>query len=223
MKNMIDVGNYSRIHFVKQKEFKNILAKIVKCYEMMCNDCVTQKKTLPNNENQLRDILHYEYLNHKQIRAKIKLNQYLFVPEVPEDCKKDGTRGRTDLRVIIKSRTFENPQEYFTIECKRLDGNKSLNEAYIDNGILRFVNENPLYLSYYRTNGMLGFVVRNINVANNMNEIGSLLSNKHTKANVIDNIICENSVPCCYKSTHISQNKPLRLYHLMLDISHFVE
>ena len=41
---MIDVGNFSRIHFVKQKEFKNILAKIVKCYEMMCNDCVTQKK-----------------------------------------------------------------------------------------------------------------------------------------------------------------------------------
>ena len=145
---MIDVSNFSRVHFVKHKEFKNILTKIVMCYEMMCNDCVTQKRTLPNNENQLRDILHYEYLNLNQIRAKIKLNQYLFVPEVPEDHRKDNTRGRADLRVIIKSRSFENPQEHFTIECKRLDGNTSLNEAYIVNGILRFVNENPLYSSY---------------------------------------------------------------------------
>ena len=56
---MIDVSNFSRVHFVKHKEFKNILTKIVMCYEMMCNDCVTQKRTLPNNENQLRDILHY--------------------------------------------------------------------------------------------------------------------------------------------------------------------
>lgn len=220
---MIDVSNFSRVHFVKNKEFKNILTKIVMCYEMMCNDCVTQKRTLPNNENQLRDILHYEYLNLNQIRAKIKLNQYLFVPEVPEDHRKDNTRGRADLRVIIKSRSFENPQEHFTIECKRLDGNTSLNEAYIVNGILRFVNENPLYSSYYGTNGMLGFVVKDINVANNMHEIDNLLSNKHTEAHVIDNIVCEDSVPCCYKSTHISQNKPLRLYHLMLDISHVVE
>ena len=72
-------------------------------------------------------------------------------------------------------------------------------------------------------NGMLGFVVKDINVANNMHEIDNLLSNKHTEAHVIDNIVCEDSVPCCYKSTHISQNKPLRLYHLMLDISHVVE
>lgn len=220
---MINIGNFSRIHFVKQKEFKNILSKVVMCYEIMCSDCVKQGKTLPNNENSLRDILHYEYLNIKQVRAKCNLTQYLFVPEVPEDRKKNDIRGRTDLRVIIKSRTFENPQEYFTIECKRIDGNKSLNEAYIVNGILRFVNESPLYLSYYRTNGMLGFIVKDINVANNMNEIDSLLSNKYEEVKVIDNIVSEDSVPCCYMSTYISQNKPLRLYHLMLDVSRFVK
>lgn len=192
------------------------------CYEIMCNDCVTQKRTLPNNENQLRDILHYEYLNLKQIRAKIKLYQYLFVPEVPEDRKRDDTRGRTDLRVIIKSRTFENPQEYFTIECKRVDGNEPLNNAYITNGIQRFVNENPLYLSYYRTNGMLGFVVKNIDITNNINELNTLLLNKHKTINTLDKISCEDSIPCCYKSLHTSQNQSLQLYHLMLDLSHLI-
>ena len=116
---MIDVSNFSRVHFVKHKEFKNILTKIVMCYEMMCNDCVTQKRTLPNNENQLRDILHYEYLNLNQIRAKIKLNQYLFVPEVPEDHRKDNTRGRADLRVIIKScAARQNPRQCGQNRCR---------------------------------------------------------------------------------------------------------
>lgn len=219
---MINLGNFSRIHFVKQKEFKSILAKIVMCYEMMCDDCVTQKRALPNNENQLRDILHYEYLNIKRIRAKVNLNQYLFVPEVPEDRQKDDTRGRTDLRVIIKSRTFENPQEYFTIECKRIDGKESLNNAYIANGIQRFVNENPLYLSYYRTNGMLGFVVKNININNNIKALNDLLLNKHKTINTLDQISCESSVLYCYKSLHISQNQSFQLYHLMLDLSHLI-
>lgn len=219
---MINVGNFSRIHFVRQKEFKNILTKILMCHELMCSDCIANKRTLPNNENQLRDILHYEYLNDKQVRIKVKLGEYLFIPEVPENEKQGDVRGRTDFRIILKSRTFENPQEYFTIECKRIDGNDSLNNAYIANGIKRFVNENPLYLSYYRTNGMLGFIVKDIDIDNNITAINDLLLNEHKAISTLNGLSCENSVPYCYKSLHTSQGHSLQLYHLMLDLSHLI-
>ncbi len=221
---MVDLGNFSHINFVRQKEFRSILKKIVLCYDIMCNDYSIGQLYLPNDENEIRDVLHYKYLNCKHIRNRVKLRSYLFIPEVPENCKQGDKRGRTDLRVIIKSRTFDNPEEYFTIECKRLDGNDTLNNLYISKGIKRFIDDNkPLYSSHCQTNGMIGFLVQNVNIGSNVSKINTLLQNKYNSINTIDEISQEISIPNCYKSLHVSQNKPLQLYHLMLDFSQIIK
>jgi hypothetical protein len=178
-------------------EFKNLLLNIYSCYILI----KTNNKKIPNNENKIRDIL-LQYLKDTKVRQRDCLIEgYRFDKEVHEK------EGRVDIK-IISINDFENHDAYYIIECKRLDGTKTLNDAYNNDGIKRFTtsyksttSKEPYYSTYYGINGMIGFVVKKIDIDANMNKIGDFF-----------NSIEEGKL---YSSTHDN----LKLYHLMMDFS----
>lgn len=217
MENNLDASDFLFKDKICNHELESILSKIVNCYNMMIAD----KKQIPlNNENKIRDILVNQYINNPTIKKAIELN-YFVLPEVPES----NTTGRTDIR-IFSPNTFYNQNEYFIIECKRLDnqarrGVSGLNFLYIENGIQRFTT--GFYSSYYKLNAMVGFVVDSMDIHSNVEDINYLLKNEFkqiettavlTKENFIDNFQFH------YSSIHLTNvNRTLKLYHLMFSFA----
>ncbi len=160
------------------------------------------KVELPsNNENKIRDVLLLEYLQNKTIRNNIcNIYGFRFFKEI------DVNDGRVDIQ-IISLNDFEEDEAFYVIECKRLDGSSKLNKAYIEHGINRFItkykseNHEYYYPSRYGINGMIGFIITNINIDNNMQKIGSFF-------NTIE-------IHKLYNSNH----KNCELFHLMMDFS----
>lgn len=133
------------------------------------------------------------------------IGQYKFDKEIQ-------TRdGRVDIRVLDMIRAMQGDYDpYYFIECKRLDGVNShykngLNNKCIDNGLSRFVDEK--YPAYLEANGMLGFVVKSIDIQENSKYFEGFAS-----FHFIDG--CDFS----YQSSHITKpQRNIKLYHLMLD------
>jgi len=174
-------------------EFRELMVNIYSCYVYLIQDI----SIVPcNNENAIRDIL-FKYLRDTQIRQNSCLIEgYRFDKEVDENA------GRVDIKIIDKN-DFEEHDAYYVIECKRLNGYSTLNRAYISDGINRFTT--GYYSSHYGINGMIGFVVENINIDSNMLSIANFF-------NTIEN-------HKLYESNHDN----LKLYHLMLDFSTLCE
>ena len=169
--------------------FKNLLLNIYSCYEYMLADKIKVPK---NNENEIRDIL-YKYISKRKIRNEI-CNIYGF----NFDKEVDEKTGRIDLK-IKDINDFEDFDSYYIIECKRLDGESTLNKYYINHGINRFTS--GYYSSSYGINGMLAFVVEKIDIHSNMDKIGGFF-----------NCLEINKL---YDSNH--SNK--KLFHLIMDFS----
>ncbi len=169
--------------------FMELLDFIYSCYKKMLND----KILVPHNdENTIRDFLVRDYLNNNTLRHSMDQLNFLFDPEVPEND------GRSDIKVQTLN-TLIDTRAYYIIECKRLDGYSTLNKEYITNGINRFITRK--YSSYYKVNGMIGFIVKAIDVDKNLNKID------------------ETFIPIKRDKLYISKHKELDLYHLMLDFS----
>lgn len=211
----LDASAYTESSFIYEYEFEKILSKIVICYQMM----IKTTFTLDNNENAIRDYLLLNYLKDDTLRRDIDLLDYHFEREVPED----SSMGRTDIKIISKN-TFEIQDAYYLIECKRLNnininGSTGLNAEYIKNGICRYTSN--YYKSYYRVNGMIAFVVDEMNIHENIKILNKLMTTSFTnlkvkkeitKANFVDNFDYH------YHSEHIDDdNNILKLYHLIFD------
>lgn len=161
----------------RDAEFQSILTKVVDCYSLMLSNNVR----VANHENKIRDELLKNYLNNNKIRNQLQLTAYLFDREVPEDT----TNGRTDIKVQTMN-TFTNTSDYYIIECKRLDnqhlkGKSGLNAKYIGNGIMRFVGGQ--YSTNKYLNGMIGFVVEQMDINANISNINYLLKKRFFEAN----------------------------------------
>lgn len=197
-------------------EFEDILSKIIICYNLMIADNVS----LTNDENTIRDVLLINYLKDNSIRKKIKLTDYLFDREVPED----RSIGRTDLKIQTLN-TFQDTSAYYIIECKRLNatnlnGTTGLNAKYIKDGIYRFAS--TTYSTHYKTNGMIGFVVEPINISANVMSINNLLTTNFSEANTTQVLQYREIVTnfgFSYCSSHNVSEDSVLLYHLMFDFS----
>jgi len=201
-------------------EFQRVLCGVFACYTMMLSDNVE----LPNDENEIRNKLLFDYLNNDNIRKNTGLLDYVFNGEVLEP-----TGGKIDLKVQSPNR-FTQSATYYIIECKRLDnkcitGTSGLNAAYINEGIYRFVSK------YYSTNcgvnAMLGFVVEKMDIHMNVLNISTLLKNvKINNCNTTQGIQKETFIPDFefhYSSKHDDiDNMCFTLYHLMLDVSDII-
>jgi hypothetical protein len=209
--------SYNAINYTK--ELQSILHGVYACYTLMLKDNIE----LPNDENEIRNKLLLKYLRNDAIREKTGLSgNFIFDREVPED----NTKGRTDIK-IQTIQTFTKSEAYYIIECKRLDdkkpkGSSGLNAEYINEGIYRFVSKH--YSTYHRVNAMFGFVVEQMNIRENIENLNSLLRNpKLNKCNTIQEIRQATFIPDFdfhYSSIHNdSDNNEFILYHLMFDFS----
>ena len=174
---------------------------------------------LNNDENLIRDHLYLNYLNNNKVRKEIELKDYYFDREIQED----RTNGRTDIR-ILSSYSFEDTDAYYILECKRLNsintnGTTGLNGEYVKNGICRFTSKN--YSTYYKTNGMIGFVVDSVDIIQNIDCIRQLMANQ-AETNTIDEIQFRkilSEFEYSYCSRHTVDSNNIVLYHLMFDFS----
>lgn len=178
-------------------QFENLMLNIYSCYTyLVSNGDIVPK----NDENAIRDIL-LNYLKDTKIR-----NEDCIIEGYRFDKEVDEFEGRVDIK-IIDINDFENHDAYYVVECKRLDGRSVLNRDYVKHGINRFITSyrsskcRPYYSSYYGVNGMIGFVIKEINIDENMHNIGDFF-----------NQIEKDKL---YDSTHDT----LKLYHLMMDFS----
>ena len=212
----LEAAEFKYNTIIYNSEFEDILSKIIICYDLMIRD----KVSLCNNENDIRDVLMIKYLKNKSIRQNIKLTNYLFDREVPED----KSIGRTDIKIQTLN-TFEDVEAYYIIECKRLDkknpdGISGLNAKYIENGICRFTSET--YSSFYKTNGMIGFIVEQMNISENITSINNLLALNFPKINTTQELQYREiykDFNFSYCSCHKNIDKQIVIYHLMFDFS----
>jgi hypothetical protein len=197
-------------------EFEDILSKVAACYNLMLDDNLI----LSNDENRIRDVLLINYLKNNNIRNKIGLTKFLFDREVPED----RTIGRTDIKINTLN-TFEDTAAYYIIECKRLDaqnlnGTTGLNARYILYGICRFVSQ--MYSNFYKTNGMIGFVVQQMDIDKNIESINTLLRDSFKQSNTKSEIHRRSFISnfeYSYCSIHDFGAGEILIYHLMFDFS----
>ncbi|WP_420385400.1 hypothetical protein [Roseivirga sp.] len=213
----LDASSFSDSVRFYHGEFEIILSKVTACYHLMLSDGVL----VPNDENRIRDSLLIDYLRNPNVLRQVGMPEVLFDRETLED----NSVGRTDIRIISPD-TFTEPKAYYIIECKRLDsvnttGRTGLNAKYIENGIIRFVTKQ--YSSYYRVNGMIGFVVTPLDIHANTDCINTLLQTSFSEANTNRKITQANFIDGFeyhYSSSHSdSDNVPLDIYHLMFDFS----
>jgi len=183
------------------KGFVNIYGKIVKSRIKLENDEKTIRKAF------------LRYLKDKNYANSIEpFKDYSVDAEVEEND------GFLDLKITTR-KSLADPMEYFSIECKRLNdknqrGKTGLNAKYVKEGIRRYKDED--YTAYHGCNGMVGFVVANMDIAYNTQCINSFLARSEwlKKVNVIPDF--DNA----YLSSHRTvSGRQLMLYHLMFDFS----
>jgi len=197
-------------------EFEDLLSKIIFCYHLMLSDNIT----LVNSENKMRDVLMLNYLKNNEIRKDIGLTNFLFDREVPEDT----TIGRTDIKVQTIN-SFEDTSAYYIIECKRLNninptGKTGLNAKYISEGLHRFSTD--FYASHYKVNGMIAFIINDLDINKNIDCINKLLSTSFSNVitkQPLTSILISKNFDYSYFSRHRVKQNDIDIYHLMLDVS----
>lgn len=210
----LDATVYKYNSLFYNAEFENILSKVIACYNRMLSDNVS----LTNNENSIRDYMLYNYLKRQWFKEKHGITNYLFDPELPENT------GRVDIR-IMPVNPLINDEAYYVIECKRLNaknqnGKTGLNAEYVSEGICRFVSKK--YSTYYKTNGMIGFIVESIDIHKNVTAINTLLNNSFPQANtcrLLRNHIIVKDFEFSYSSIHNRDADEIIIYHLMFDFA----
>ena len=203
-------GNDNFIH----AEFERVLSLIIAGYKQMLTDNVI----LTNNENNIRDVLLYSYLKKPAFKRANNITDFLFDKELEENT------GRIDIRVMPVN-PFISDEAYYILECKRLNsknttGKTGLNGKYIAEGVCRFISQK--YSCYHQTNGMIGFVVDDLDIHKNITSLNTLLSSNFPEAKTAKNISKRgivNGFDFSYYSTHTGNNIELLLYHLMLNFS----
>lgn len=178
----------------------HIVEKVLECFDLMMQDCSRNSHKIDNNETAIRDYLFCNYLNNDDVMRNINFDDFRFSSEVPENYVNSRPQGRTDLQ-IYSFDNFRFRERYFIIECKRIGGDLTLNRKYIDDGMCRFIGDKPKYTSYFKVNCMLGFVIKNIDIGENINRINSLLKNTYPNVPVQD-YLHKWRIPNTYISSH---------------------
>lgn len=203
---------------LRRDDFERISKYIVESCELLSADYQGQGRRMPNHENTIRNILLEEYLDDDDRRASCGVGDYRFMPEIMEHYDGQGSYiGRADIRVLLKT-DFGRRNAYYLVECKRLDGSRNLNREYVEEGVARFVSRK--YSAYYGKGIMLGFVVSQINIAQNAQEIESLQNESarpsmHGNFAMLDIRASQETYRCIYQI----QDGELELRHTFVDFS----
>ncbi|SNB12321.1 conserved hypothetical protein [Flavobacterium psychrophilum] len=199
----VDASKFKFEYEYQEKDLKFILNSVYKCYLRI----ITSNITVNNNENDIRDLFISDlYLDNHKLKQELDLVEFKFDKEIQTET------GRVDIRVLNMIKTMKGDfKPYYFIECKRIKGDKTYNDFYINNGISRFIEEK--YHTNQEANAMIGFVVKKIDIKENSNYFTGF-----TNQNFIDEF--EYS----YVSNHLTiSNREITLYHLMLDFAGIIK
>ncbi len=203
----MDASVFAYRESFRMTQLQGILHDICNVYLLICKT----GKNVSNNENAIRDAV-CDYLQNDSYK-----NNYTNVVRCyhVDTEVREGDHGRTDIR-FLKVKDYEGQQVYYTIECKRLDGNSHLCKEYVENGIRRFTTGK--YPTFLGCNAMLGFLVRTIDLAETINKVNSHLDvteHLHIQSGTTSTMVR-------LESCHPVPNMFL-LYHLWTDFSGIVE
>lgn len=215
-------------NFAKQRIFDDMIKFIFVSLENMKNTYILQSKKIQNDEEKIRTHLVQNYLNNDIFRNRIGYGTLglRFETEVPENYDKNEEEyiGRIDIRVISYN-YFLNTQDYYSIECKRIDGTTRLNKLFIAEGVCRFVLENPKYSSFHNKNVMLGFVVKNIDIEKNariIDEIQSENANIHMLGKMCK-CNMEKQEYYLYRNKYECGDKQIELSHMFYNLAEIIK
>ena len=208
--------------------YEDIINFVFLSLSQMKSNLLSNNKKIANDEEKIRTHLVENYLNNFAFKQSVNFdNLYLlFSAEALEnyDPKNEEYFGRVDIKVI-NINTLSNPNSYYIIECKRLDGSNKLNQKFVTEGICRFVLKNPKYTSFYNKNIMLGFIVKNIDIVKNINEIDNIQVN-NKDINIVKNMYkCEKDDKeyLLYRNEYQCQEKQIELSHIFYDLTEIIE
>jgi len=212
---------------VKNNIFDYMVDFIFISLEQMKKDFVSKNIKIDNDEEKIRTCLLENYLNNQEFKSNKNFLDLslLFNPEVPEGYNKKTEEylGRVDIKVYSIN-TITNPKDYYIIECKRLDGSSRLNKNFVVEGICRFVSKNKKYSSFNNKNIMLGFVVRNMNIEDNVNKIDKI-QNEKDNVQIIKNIrkIEKGKEDYyLYINRYKTNDEKIDLYHMFYNLADIV-
>lgn len=205
----------------EQNLFNIIISHISSCCKAMRDDCKETENHLPqNSEDKISNRLVAKFLNIKGIPLRFTRENW-----VNFDEDSDKYTGRTDIQVG-STNWITNPDAYFTIEAKRIDGTSRLNEKYISEGVCRFVAvSSPKYVSHYNKNIMLGYIIQSIDVIENTNKIDGYQRKMLTDVTVGEMVFICNNVDgfSNYQCSYWMNGAEIELAHLFYDFSSVVE
>ncbi|WP_430885169.1 hypothetical protein [Fusibacter sp. JL216-2] len=207
--------------------YDHIVETIEKCCNLMKQNCISSGRKVKNHEVNIQNHLFYYYLDKNSVLEELECDMFpiSFQIETPETYDEDTDTfiGRCDIRVTSNNYWVnKNKEDYYIIECKRIDGSSRLNNKYIDEGVFRFVDEPPKYPTCHNKNIMFGFVVKDIDIQNNSKKL-SVLNKKKFKFKAqgdLSVIKADSSVGLYeYISDYALSDKPLQLLHIFFDFS----
>lgn len=195
--------------------FESIIEHLKRCSSDMTVDIKEKGNWLHNHEDKITNRLVENYLNKGPSIMRFSLQSpENFNPD--EDCY----RGRTDIKVVTQN-WFKDTNDYYIIECKRIDGKATLNKEYIINGVARFVISPPKYPSFNKKNIMFGYVVKDIDIPENVKEI-EVLQKIILDDIKFDGFILKSNYETeyyIYSCNYILGAESLELRHLFYDFS----
>jgi hypothetical protein len=107
----LDASVFEYNEVIYNKDFEDILKGIIACYYCIISD----KIMLPNDENQIRDIMLCRYLKNRLFKdANPPLSDYHFDSETVEN------KGRADIRILCVN-PYMGDYDYYIIESNRMD------------------------------------------------------------------------------------------------------
>lgn len=206
----------------QKDEFEQISKFIIKVCDKIREDYELANKKLPNKENHIRTIMLENYMRNSDFCKKHQMSDYRFDVETPENYDGKGNYiGRADVRITLKT-DFTNYNAYYLIECKRIDGTQVLNRKYVEEGILRFTTQ--YYSSYFSKNIMLGFVVKQIDLTENSQEIEFLQNSSDNEVLHGDfQSVLNDRYKQMYTCIYNTKSGTLELRHIFTDISKIVD
>lgn len=215
MSNSLDANIFNFGELTYYQILENILDSIYLCYQKIQTELIM----LENHENEIRDEFYWLLRENKE---QFRLSCFHIDTETREHSRQSEKEGKLDLRFLPINR-YLGQDAYYTIECKRIDETLELNEKYIKEGMYRFISEK--YSSAFNTNAMLSFVVKAMNIDDNINKINELITNNLAIADndhqLLKKALFIENYDYTYKSIHKADQsqKEFTIYHLWLDVS----
>jgi hypothetical protein len=197
------INNYESI-WISQLPYKSKVDLYENLYLKAIIDSYSSINKKSGKEEELRDRFYYDLTHCNPLTKEWYDLEILNISFEKWKMNIDKNKTRVDLSFFWSG--FGN----FEIECKRLFKQPSKNKAYLDNGLVRFIN-----LKYAENNeyaGMLGFVV-----SGNIDIISDKILND-TKTFHSNGFPIQYSIHSCahsFISNHTKINKKnIRIYHL---------